>query len=962
MLLPIAVLSMPLEGVAADSMSGKTLGGDPEITSPSPIGFSVVGGTYIYNGTCTAPDIGTTNWTLDTDAPWLSAVSGGDGYEFCNISGVPASPGEFWANLTVNDTDSFNFINWTIEVKAAGYWGFVETLSDLPTGTHDPSTIKLSSGSLDLIDVDSDEESVVLGGALYEFARTNHANITVARYTPILMDDGLGWNLSLELYPIREESSYRGVGKPCPKLGVLVYLSDGSSKMAGVSLIVGNPAEGLEAVKTYDAQTDTWTLAANDIIPSDPNRHDDHPEGPQLSQAIYGEMPDHYTVSFRYASGSSTAEITIVHTSIGVVSKRIVGLPHQITGSPVLVLDTDWGVVPPPTDFTHSNWGYWALDNIGFRGLLTRYVSPGPVYEYVTRGYPSWVSVKDIDGSTVTDAEVKIAGDIAFYIPARQRYEVVEDLAVDWNQDVSYTVEVDGLEYSNKMAVTVMPDLSSQDVTLPLWWNGWDWVSVFGTDDCSYPTQSRTAYAAFDHPGTSYMWGSGSGSSADLLPSQSEMGAHYPHLYYQWPRYTWTEAVNSAAQTHSFLVDVYDFASRWDDPSYVGVGDMYITVACPGNSASWQQLYAQYESGTRIMGITSNYYNGAGGNHSLIGSWYNQPYPPVYSDWTAPITQWYPYTPYDMMDASRGPDSGAAPPSSEWQITFWMAEHGGVRRVYNHGSVEQDVASVLLSWIDTPKSNFSYENWKATDGEVASYVYGRWSTDVVYDQFSSNDTIIAYDVSRQDPIAAGYWRVPVTLAFNASGRTLVDINITEGGHTYLKSDNTLRNLQSKRIMDVGYDIRGETVYVSYFWNSTSKLSFIFSDYVPATNTPPVASFVVDSSYGDLTKMFVFDATSSRDSQDPLSGLMFRWSWDGDGLYETDWSSNPIAHHQFLTSGNHSVRLQVMDRGSLTGEAISYVEVSEVAVPEYGHILVPVLGVLLLLSAIIGIRRRSRGSD
>jgi len=286
-----------------------------------------------------------------------------------------------------------------------------------------------------------------------------------------------------------------------------------------------------------------------------------------------------------------------------------------------------------------------------------------------------------------------------------------------------------------------------------------------------------------------------------------------------------------------------------------------------------------------------------------------------------------------------------------------MAEHGGVRRVYDHGSVATGYES-LLGWIDNVKTNFSYENWKATDGEVASYVYGRWSTDVVYDQFSSNGTITAYDVKRQDPIAAGYWRVPVTIAFNASGRTLVDINITEGNHTYLKSDGTLRNLYAKRIMDVGYDIRGETVYVSYFWNATSKLSFVFSDEVPPANTPPEASFVVDSIYGNLTKTFIFDATASHDAQDPLSELMFRWSWDGDNVYETDWSSNPIAYHQFPIAGNHTVRLQVMDRGNLVGEATNYVEVSDIAIPEFSQVLIPVLGMLVMLS-ILGQTSRKR---
>ena len=362
MLLPVAALTIPTESVKADSssMSGKSLGGAPAITSPSPIGYTVVGQAYVYNATNSLPDNGTVNWTLDTAASWLSVAGGGDGFNYCDISGVPTSQGEFWANLTVNDTDSYNFINWTIKVKAPGQWGFVETLSSVPTGTHDPSSVALSSGRLSLLNVDADEESVVLGGTLYECANTTHTNITVARYSPNSMNDGLGWNLSVELYPVREESSYRGVSKPCPKLGMVVYLTDLSATMAGVSLYVGNPAEGYENVQIFNAQTSSWSLAANDIIPSYANRHDDHPESPDLSQSIYGEMPDRYVVSFRYGSGSSTCEITVIHTSVGIVSKSVVDLPSPMTGPPELVLVSDVGVGPPAFSVAFSPWGYCA--------------------------------------------------------------------------------------------------------------------------------------------------------------------------------------------------------------------------------------------------------------------------------------------------------------------------------------------------------------------------------------------------------------------------------------------------------------------------------------------------------------------------------------------------------------------------------------------------------------------------
>jgi hypothetical protein len=959
LLIPLA-LFVPLTNQAiGSSMIGEILGGNPAITSPLPQGFTVIGQGYSYNATSTFPDNGSLNWTLETDASWLTISEGGTGYEYCRVSGNPTSPGAFWANLTVNDTDSYNFLNWSIRAKAAGSWGFVETLSDVPTGTHDPSTVSLRSGSLILYNVDGDEESVVLGGTLYEFSRTNHTNITVASYVPNPMDDGLGWNMSLEVYPTREASSYRPYTSSMSKLGMHVYLHDQLSALAGVSLYVAGASDGGESISVYSAKTGIWTKVASDIIPATPNRHDNHPEAPQLSPSIYGTAPDRYIVSFRYASGASVCEVTIIHTSKGIISKSTVDIPRVVTTSPKLVLGSDVAIAAPISPSPYSPLGYWLVDNIGFRGLASRYIVADPVYEYVTKGYPSWVSVKDVDGNVITDAAVEIAGLEAFYIPSRARNEVVVDLPVKWNHDLDFSVVADGVELSESLAVTMMTDLTGQKVSMPLWWNGWAWATVLGDDDCSTPTDAKNTYSIYDHPATSYMMSAGPGSSSNLLASQSEMGIHFPHDYLNWPRKLWSEAVASADGSHDLLENAYTFASRWDDPSYVGVGDMFISVACPGNSGSIQQLYAQYARGTRIMGLTSNYANNAPGNHSLIGAWYNQTVPARYSDWSAPYSQWYPYTPYDMMDAARGPSVGGALGATEWETTFWVAQNGGVRRIYTHHSTAYGLD--YLAWLDNVKSNFSYENWKATDGEVASYVFGRWSTDVTYDQFASNSTISSYNVSRQDPIAAGYWRVPVTIAFDATGRTLVDINITEDGKTYLKSAGTLRNLNSKRIMDVGYDIRGDTVFVSYFWNASSRLSFVFSDEVANFNTPPVASFVVDSSYGNLTKVFVFDATSSNDAQDPISGLMFRWSWDGDNVYETDWSSNPIAHHQFLAPGIYTIRLQVMDKGGLTGEEQVTVEVTSIEIPELAEVMPVVVSVLMIVvgSAYLSRARRKK---
>jgi hypothetical protein len=930
-----------------------TLGGDPAMLSTDPPGTAYVGRAYSFNATCTGPDFGTTTWSLGTNASWLSVQSGGTGDTFAEIGGTPLSAGTFWSNLTVEDTDTYDYLNWTIVVYEQGMWGTLETFSGLATGTHDPFVGNLSGGRLTLIDADSSEESVILDGTLATFARLSESNRLIATYDPDHVDDGLGWNMSVELYPTREESSYRFLLKPVPTLGMIVYLGNATQNLTAVALYVGEKTLGLERVSVLDTTSSTWTNISSDIIPTYPNRHDDNPGGPQYSETIYGERPDHYTISFRYVEGSSDCTVTVLHSSGVMVGSMDVALPTPVPDDFMLRFVTDVATPSP------SQWGYWMVDNICLRGLYSRYPVHGPEYEYITKGSPVWVSVTDGDGQPVDDARVSIAGIPAAYTSFDQRYKALVDMPVGWSQPVQYSVTSDGVTLTDDLLVTVMPDLLGQQVSIPLWWNGLAWVSVFGRDDSSHATAATSTYSAYNHPATSYVMSSAPGGvSSDILGTQSEIALHFPHDYLVWPQRFWDEAVVASDLGHDTLEGAYEYASRWDDPSYVGAGDMYITIANPGNSGSWEQMFAEYERGTRIMGFTSNHYNGAPGNSSLIGSWWSQTIPPVYTDYRAPASQWYSYTPYDLMDTARGPNTDITLPSVEWQMTFWMAQNGGVRRVYNHGVITPS-ADVFLRWIDEPKTNFSYENWKATDGEVASYVYGRWSTDITYDSAKSNTTTSVYDVTRADPIPAGYWRVPITIAFNASGRQLSDIVIEEGTTTLMKSDGSLRNIATKRVMDVGYEIRGDTVYVSYFWNSSTEISFVFADIGPEPNTPPTASFIVDSYHDNVTKTFVLDGSTSTDTEDPLSVLQFRWDWNGDGIWDTEWSTSPVAHHQFLAPGNYLVRLQVRDRGGLTGEEQANIEVTDIGIPEFQDVAIVVVPMLLMFIGIAHLSRSRR---
>ncbi|MEM2892340.1 MAG: PKD domain-containing protein [Thermoplasmata archaeon] len=75
---------------------------------------------------------------------------------------------------------------------------------------------------------------------------------------------------------------------------------------------------------------------------------------------------------------------------------------------------------------------------------------------------------------------------------------------------------------------------------------------------------------------------------------------------------------------------------------------------------------------------------------------------------------------------------------------------------------------------------------------------------------------------------------------------------------------------------------------------------------------PIASFTAAPAWGDVTTLFVFNSSMSWDIDTLASNLMFRWDWEGDGSWDTDWSSNCTAVHQFSTPGTYHVVLEVLD--------------------------------------------------
>ena len=83
------------------------------------------------------------------------------------------------------------------------------------------------------------------------------------------------------------------------------------------------------------------------------------------------------------------------------------------------------------------------------------------------------------------------------------------------------------------------------------------------------------------------------------------------------------------------------------------------------------------------------------------------------------------------------------------------------------------------------------------------------------------------------------------------------------------------------------------------------------------NTPPTAYFVVSPTEGTVYTVFTFDASNSSDLEDSPESLQVRWDWESDGLWDTGFSVNKVAYHQFSWPTTYYVSMEVMDSGNLS---------------------------------------------
>jgi parallel beta-helix repeat protein len=113
------------------------------------------------------------------------------------------------------------------------------------------------------------------------------------------------------------------------------------------------------------------------------------------------------------------------------------------------------------------------------------------------------------------------------------------------------------------------------------------------------------------------------------------------------------------------------------------------------------------------------------------------------------------------------------------------------------------------------------------------------------------------------------------------------------------------------------------------------------------NNPPVARFFTSPSPAKSNQLITFDAGQSNDTDGRVVG--YRWDFDGDGVFDTNWTSSPLMTHSYARQGSYLVRLEVKDNANATGVFSSGLTVQPVQKKSPGfEMLLVVLALAVLL--------------
>ena len=293
----------------------------------------------------------------------------------------------------------------------------------------------------------------------------------------------------------------------------------------------------------------------------------------------------------------------------------------------------------------------------------------------------------------------------------------------------------------------------------------------------------------------------------------------------------------------------------------------------------------------------------------------------------------------------------------------------------NDGGLDTDTAVVIITNNYPPisipggpyrakvnrKIIFNGSDSYDSDGSIVGY---RWDfeNDGIYDT-----AWLDYSTYNYSYTISGNYIVGLEVKDNEgakkhnTGYVIITDNIAPvanaGGSYYGKTEeNIILDASSSYDLDgtiVGYrwDFNSDGTYDTK-WDPSTSVSHVFNsdgihtvilqikdddDYkdtdnanvVISKNLPPVAD--AGGPYSANTNQYVvFDGSNSYDTNGTITG--YRWDFENDGIYDTDWSMNPSEIYIYNIAGEYTVKLLVRDDDGTTDYDFSTVTVTMNQVP------------------------------